>query len=527
MLDEQRRQMHENFEQVAATWLQAQSDIDRLSAESVRSEVFDEMRQQQAEDRERMLAMIGAQRRDLETLVEEANHRCDHLLERMNALPEAIATADDLAAIRSEHARQVQQFAETLTQRKVHFDETLRALVRQQDATQKALEHLAERTASVDDLENLAERHDRTEKAVDALAARTASADEVQGLREQHGEQERRVESLNRRWEKLANSVRRLASSVTPASTFRQANESLLRDLNALREQIDTERAHREGELSTVRDQTAQSFEEMINVVREATHRLTALEVSERPRPVTVELMPQAASTLAEMVDAARREHEEFRRDLEAGRSVGETLRALAGEVRDSLDAWRTQAAEVRKQSEQSLEAWRAQADEVRKQSEQLRDSARMAADILRAMQKCNTTINARLNSDEWQTALARGEKTALRLEQTAHIARATRQQLVEAVRQAQQQITGHVERAVANSEAAAERLNQAVEGRRKVLAAIARSTASLVTVIGNSRDTVDLRQAPEAGSLRDDAGDRTAEPIRWRRFQMHPAVVK
>ncbi len=496
LLDEQRREMHEQFEQTASCWVQTQENLEEISANAAEAKLVEEVRQQQARDSEQILATIASQRRDLESLVDGIDNRCERLVQRMNELPADIATTDDLKAIQSEHAEQIHRFAQEIRSRKAQFEQTVKRFAGRFDQTQKAVEALAARAASVEDIEGLREQHSETVSGI------------MERIDHERDQQQEKVADLKRRCEMLNKNVKTLAATATPADTFKKAEQSFSRNVASLGERINDVTSRHTGHLHTV-----------IDALQHATERVTALEQAERPRPVKIELNPQVAAMLADLVTSARAERQQLRQELDQAAEIASSLRELSS------------------QTQETMRYWKDSAEEVRTQSDQLRTSAKMAADILAVMRRCHEALDAKLNSEQWQLELARSQDLATRLEQAtlaAHAAceqvglgaRAACEQVAHATRAASQQASHRMKKLIAESEAVTDSFSQAVEKRRKLLTALAKNTAGLTEVIESARH-FDEEQHPSLSTVateKAEAEERHISQIDWPRFRTRQA---
>jgi len=158
-LESQEQVMAEQFEHVGTRLQQTAQEIETLSATTAQTTQLEELRQHHADDRERILATLAAQRRDLESLVASVSARCEEMTGRLNTLPDDIATAGQIDAIREEHTQQVRNVLNELAERKSQLEQAIASVADHCDQTHAAVNALAKHAASAEDVRQLREQH--------------------------------------------------------------------------------------------------------------------------------------------------------------------------------------------------------------------------------------------------------------------------------------------------------------------------------------------------------------------------------
>lgn len=454
LLDEYGQSMERQFTGVADQLHDAREEIETLTKTGARAEELERLEQQQTNNREKMLTTLAAQRRDLESLVDTVNQRCENLDRQLQALPADLATVPQLDAIRTEYTTQLQAVSNDLEARKTYLEQSI----------QKVARHC-----------------DQAHAAVKTLAQHAASSQEVKQLRQDQ----------TQRWQEL------------------------------------------QQRLSEQGNRHDHSVQLLAGHIRHHEERVARIETSERPRPVHIELSPQESSKLADAVTAARTEHEQLTDAVDRAGAIASHLSNASTEV------------------QQAMTVWLQNANEVRQQSEQLRTSAQMASRILEAMRKCHATLDQKLNSKRWQTELTRGEQLAGRLEQATSEAKVVVERLQAALddfeaceasaqewtknHQAARQTTDRLAKLLDAATKTSSQVDKSLGQRKQALAAVARNTSRLVSIIDDARKN-DEKQRPATQPA--DAEDtprptRPARqripaqvaPINWPAFRTHTAA--
>ena len=167
-LEAQKLAMEAQFDRVLWRLQETQGQIDTLTTDAARVVDLEQFRRQHTEDQEKVLAMLGVQRRNLESLVEATGSRCDELAARLNALPADVAATSQVEAVRREYSDQIRKVLTELETRRNHLEQSI---------------------------QHVAEYCDRTNSAVSTLAAEAATSSEVAELRTDHT---RKLEEINK-----------------------------------------------------------------------------------------------------------------------------------------------------------------------------------------------------------------------------------------------------------------------------------------------------------------------------------------
>lgn len=167
-LEGHRSAMEEHFTQMAARLQQTRADLDALNGTAARADDVAAMQRQQAEEQERILTTLADQRRDLESMVEAVNRRCEDLLGRLAALPADIATTRQVAALHRENMDQIRVVARELALRRSQLEQAIQRVAEYSRQTHGAVNALAQRAASIEEVKDLRRQH--TDKLRDLLS---------------------------------------------------------------------------------------------------------------------------------------------------------------------------------------------------------------------------------------------------------------------------------------------------------------------------------------------------------------------
>ncbi len=504
--DAQRRELDERLTaEIAAGRQDARRRLDELEAlcRAAQEEIDRLSRTAQAGGQE-LAGLVARQRQDVEGLLEElqgirrsmdkrlngALSRWERTQEQLEALRERAADRVAVEALRARQARDAEEvrtavsesraqleslvasfserFEALVAARKSELEEAIRQVNGRCDQTGAALQALEARAASNEDVAELRRRHDQH---VRALLAR------LQETRRRH---EERLGDLGARWQTLRDSVEQLANSSTPVATFRAAQESITQALEGLKSRL--------GEIGGRQASDAQTFVEVIETL---TQRIRLLEERERPRPVKIQLAPQAAARLGRLNEQALAQADRLETLIEQAQAVGTQLEDSARRVTEALAGWSENA------------------DAVRAQAEQLKTSARSSAGILKALQRCNDAVHDSLRQaeerqQEWAQRLARVEAVARRrLEEQSRQSRAQLDALV-----------GHAEGVAEELRQLVDRGSEAGSAVKELLAAIARSAADMA-----GRPPARKIGAADA---EESTGRGPVVPVRWPELRTH-----
>ncbi|HOW70159.1 MAG TPA: AAA family ATPase [Phycisphaerae bacterium] len=162
LLDElagHRSAMEEHFAQMAIRLQETKTDLEALSLSAARSDDVVLIQRKQVEEQERVLVALADQRRELDSMVDAVNRRCDDLIGRLTALPPDIATMRQMVALHRENMDQIRVVARELATRRSQLEQAIRGVAEHSRQTHVAVEALAKRTASVDEVRNLRQQH--------------------------------------------------------------------------------------------------------------------------------------------------------------------------------------------------------------------------------------------------------------------------------------------------------------------------------------------------------------------------------
>ncbi|MBP7937181.1 MAG: AAA family ATPase [Phycisphaerae bacterium] len=162
LLDElagHRSAMEEHFAQMAVRLQETKTDLEALSLSAARSDDVVLIQRKQVEEQERILVALADQRRELDSMVDAVNKRCDDLIERLTALPPDIATMRQMVALHRENMDQIRVVARELATRRSQLEQAIRGVAEHSRQTHVAVEALAKRSASVDEVRNLRQQH--------------------------------------------------------------------------------------------------------------------------------------------------------------------------------------------------------------------------------------------------------------------------------------------------------------------------------------------------------------------------------
>jgi|GEM_PF-613904 len=147
--DEQKSHTNERFESILSRWNQTQQDIEMLRDMAARADVVEEVREKQLADAENLLAKLGEHRHDLQSLTEDFDHRLEDLVGRFNALPEHIATAEQLQALQEANEQNHSNIAHRLDLQTSLHQKDVDDLNRRWNELRRSVEMLATTTTPV------------------------------------------------------------------------------------------------------------------------------------------------------------------------------------------------------------------------------------------------------------------------------------------------------------------------------------------------------------------------------------------
>jgi len=265
--------------------------------------------------------------------------------------------------------------------------------------------------------------------------------------------------------------------------------------------------------------------------IKDNAQRVAVLEEMDRPKPVQIELTPRVGTELGAVVEAARNEQQQLSETVNRAGAIASHLHDASERVQNALQQWAERA------------------DRVETESQRLRASAKTASNIIRAMEKCHQTLDAKLNSPRWQMEIKRGEDLADRLDQATGKARKATEQLSAVLHDFDQrenaaddwarrqrearQAAAQLSNLLAESSRIAGTFDQNLNQRKKILAAMAKNTASLVDVIEDARanDTAHApsRQPRPKNEVMPKQVTRQARRISesdWKPFRLEPVQM-
>ncbi len=121
-LGRQRHEMEKALDKAVNEWRQAQKALDERAAQAANKKELDEIRCRQAADAGRILEMLAGHRRDVERLAGDLDRRAGELLQRLNALPKHLATAEQIDAIRTSYSEQLTDLTSRLAACEAGFE---------------------------------------------------------------------------------------------------------------------------------------------------------------------------------------------------------------------------------------------------------------------------------------------------------------------------------------------------------------------------------------------------------------------
>ncbi len=147
-LNSHRREMEERYEAVLTRWNQTHAQMEAWSANLAEAGVVEDLRARQAKDAAELMEALHRQRADLEAVVAGVAQRCADTIERVRQLPDQVASAEDLEAIRVEHTRRIEEICGHLANDKADLEQAIRQVEDRCSETHAALRELAERPPS-------------------------------------------------------------------------------------------------------------------------------------------------------------------------------------------------------------------------------------------------------------------------------------------------------------------------------------------------------------------------------------------
>jgi general secretion pathway protein A len=231
MLECERSDIHQQFEQTVAYWKQTQESLEALAETAAEAQELEAVKDQHERDTSRLLANVTAQRRDLEALVDEVGHRCDELVSRVDALPDGIATLEDLDGVRKSYLDQIRKIASRIAGREAHFESARRLHEKHIRAVAGKAQQTARKVAELE--ERGRPKHVQLELTPDvgvkladlvddAQSCKTELIDEVTRTRQAITELQQAADSVEHatmNWRQRADHVRREAEAANEAWT--------------------------------------------------------------------------------------------------------------------------------------------------------------------------------------------------------------------------------------------------------------------------------------------------------------------
>ncbi len=427
---------------------------------------------------------------------------------------------------------------ETLTKTGARAEELERLEQQQTNDREKVLTTLAAQRRDLESLvDTVSQRCENLDRQLQALPADLATVPQLDAIRTEYTTQlqvvtndlearkaylEQSIQKVARHCDQAHAAVKTLAQHAASSQEVKQLRQDQSQKLQDLRQRLSEQDSRHD-----------QSVRLLAGHIRHHEERVARIETSERPRPVHIELSPQESSKLADAVTAARTEHEQLTDAVDRAGAIASHLSNASTEV------------------QQAMNVWLQNANEVRQQSEQLRTSAQMASRILEAMRKCHATLDQKLNSKRWQTELTRGEQLAGRLEQATSEAKVVVERLQAALddfeaceasaqewaknHQAARQTTDRLAKLLDAATKTSNQVDKSLGQRKQALAAVARNTSRLVSIIDAARKTDETQRpaAPPADAEDTPRPTRPTKqripaqvaPINWPAFRTHTAA--
>lgn len=160
-LEAQKLAMEAQFDRVLWRLQETQGQIDTLSSDAARTSDFEQFRRQHEEDQERVLTVLSVQRRDLESLADTTRGRCDEMSARLSAIPADVATTDQVEQVRREYSAQVRNVLNELETRRGQLEQSIRDVAEYCDRTNSAVSALAAEAATAEEVAALRNEHSR------------------------------------------------------------------------------------------------------------------------------------------------------------------------------------------------------------------------------------------------------------------------------------------------------------------------------------------------------------------------------
>jgi chromosome segregation ATPase len=525
-IERNRSELQEMIDDVVDRCRSTQEQIGSVAMAQIgNQEELTRLRHQQQSDIDRLLEQVETQRQHADSEIEHMVARLKQTQDNVEAIVDNAVDPETVQELCNKQSRDTQQIFDTLGAQRDKTETLIAQINSRLDDMVALVEALPEDIATTEHVEQVREQS-------------TAQYNEMMTrLERESDEYQQEMADLNRRWEDLTHSLQELAASALETETFREAEQSFTDGLSQL-----------DGRVTRITGVQQDCLRTVIQKVQQMSDRLHTLEERKPPEPVRIELTPKVGTQLAELIKAARAE----RSDLE---SLFDRAHATA----EHLDRSAAHMTEV-------MQNWESRADEVQKQSEQLRSCASVATDLMKAMKRCNETVDAKLKSERWQIELKRAENlqqqldeatgnATRQLEQLTHNAQArfkrqleettvnTMRQLAQLTRHANttfQQLTAAVSdidraqeqaeawtRRRADGEQFSERLNrllqrfdQTVTKRQEMLVRVAQSTADLADVIKSSGTQEEQQRPTPAASSREETP--AVSDVTWPALRTH-----
>ncbi|HSW46522.1 MAG TPA: hypothetical protein VLM89_13220, partial [Phycisphaerae bacterium] len=406
----QKLAMEARFDRIVWRLQETKNQLDTLSADTAKAADFEQFRCQAAEDREKVLALLSVQRRDMESMAEATQARCEALSARLDALPADIATAGQVEQVRHEHAEQIREVLGQL-------DQSIRQVSEYCDRTSTAVAALAAEAATSSEVGELRDEH-------------TRKIDEIQGRMNQQEESQlnrlhllaRRVKEHARRMgqlEEQAGTPVRLELAPTAGAKLGHIVEAAHQQHSCLTEAVEragTIASYLHEASSRVQATLTQWADNADRVDEQSRHLRTAAETSAR----ILIAMKKCHSALDRKLNSSR-----WQQELARGEAVSQRLDKSTAEAQAAVKQLNAVLRDFDRIQE-TADDWSARTkrtqNTVEEMTRQARQTVQQLSRLLAEASSTNSKFDQSLNRrKQMLNAVAQNTTRLMELIETAH----------------------------------------------------------------------------------------------------------
>ena len=377
-----RTAMEEHFSQMTARLQETRTDLDALCGSAARADDLAQVQRQQAEEQERILTALADQRRELDSMVDAVNKRCDDLLGRLTALPPDIATTRQMAVLHRENMDQIRVVARELATRRTQLEQAIRGVAEHSRQTHVAVEALAKRAASVEDVKKLRQQHtDKLRELIGRLENESAKNEHNFSVvaREvaQHAQRVTQLEEMDR--------PRPIQIKLSPKAG--QALASVVESARQRHQQLNTDLARAE-EVSSQLQNVSTRIQDVLRHWAEHTENAERQSDKLRNSALTAERIIETMNKCHESLDK-KLNSPRWRQELKRGEILADRLEQAAQKAQTATERLQAMLDDINA-SQSSADEWTTRSREARQLIDRL---ATLMAEASRAGTRVDETL--------------------------------------------------------------------------------------------------------------------------------------